>query len=299
MAGLPRSRNVHIGLPAMKGKKMKKRIFAAILAAAMTFSAVPTLLPAAQITVSAASSKKLDAPKNLKVSKKTDSSVTLKWSKVEGADKYAVYRYDSKTKKYVKIKSVSKTSYTVTGLDSGTKYQFKVAALVKGKDGKYTAQTQSEAKSVTTAEYPSFVMPKYGAKKSDTLKSMGKNNFVKITTDDGDTYTANVMYNGKEALCMLIFNEDNTVKGYVLMYDGVSRKAYNKLVDEFDEKYGTPVSEYGDSSASTKMWTHIDLKKKEATGIMLVYDTESQSIMEAFAYAYGSGVGSVFDGVAA
>ena len=290
---------MYIPDPAMKGKKMKKRFFAAILAAAMAFSAVPTLLPAANISVSAAKSEKLPAPESLKVSKKTDSSVTLKWSKVEGADKYAVYQYNSKTKKYVKIKSVSKTSCTVADLDSDTKYQFKVAALVKGKDGKYTAQTLSEAKSVTTAEYPSFVMPKYGAKRSDALKSMGKNNFVKIKTDDGDTYTANVMYSGKEALCMLMFNEDNTIKGFVLMYDGVSRKAYNKLVDQYDEKYGAPVSEYGDSGVSTKMWTYIDPKKKEASGVMVVYDTESQSIMETFAYAYGSGVDSVFDGVAA
>ncbi|MCM1334967.1 MAG: hypothetical protein NC084_10485 [Bacteroides sp.] len=57
---------------------MKKRILAAVLAIFMTVAAVPEILPAASVTVSAASSKKLAAPQNLKVSKKTDTSVTLK-----------------------------------------------------------------------------------------------------------------------------------------------------------------------------------------------------------------------------
>lgn len=279
---------------------MKKRIFAAILAAAMTFTAVPTLLPAADISVSAAKSEKLAAPKNLKVSKKTDSSVTLKWSKVEGADKYVVYQYDSTTKKYGKLASVSKTSCTVTGLDSDTKYSFKVAALVKGKDGKYTAQTQSEAKSVTTDEYPTFVMPKYGEKRSAALKSMGKNNFVKITSNSGEvTYSANVLYRGKEALCTLVINEDDLVKGVVLMYEGVSRKQYNKIVSEYEDQYGVPEREYGDSAGSSKIWIKIDQKKKEAMGAMVVYAVESESIMEVFAYVYDGNSSSMFEGIAA
>lgn len=264
----------------------------------MTATAAPSLLPAASITVSAASSKKLDAPKNLKVSKKTNSSVTLKWNKVTGADKYALYWYDSKTEKYVKIKSVSKTSCTVTGLDSGTKYQFKVAALVKGKDGKYTEQTRSAAKSVTTEEYPAFVQPKFGAKKNDTLKSMGKNNFVKIGTAEGDTYSTNVIYNGREVLCMLMFNDDDTVKGYVLMYQNATRKEYNDLVDRYDEKYGQPMEEYGNSAGSTKMWAYVNAKKEEAIGVMVVYDTEDKTIMEAFAYVYDKN-GEIFGGISA
>ncbi|MCM1334514.1 MAG: fibronectin type III domain-containing protein [Bacteroides sp.] len=129
---------------------MKKRIFAAILAAAMMLTAAPTVLPAANIAVSAAKEEKLAAPKTLKVSSKTETTVTLKWSKVTGADKYAIYQYDKDAEKYVKIKSVSKTTYKITGLDPNTKYSFKVAALVKGNNGKYTVQTKSKAKSVTT-----------------------------------------------------------------------------------------------------------------------------------------------------
>lgn len=116
--------------------KMRKRFFAAILAAAMTLSAAPIILPATNITVSAAKEEKLAAPKTLKVSAKTDTTVTLKWSKVVGADKYAVYRYDEDTEKYVKIKNVSKTTYKVTGLEPDTKYLFKVAGACQGKEWK-------------------------------------------------------------------------------------------------------------------------------------------------------------------
>lgn len=264
---------------------MKKQVFAAILAAAMTFSAVPTLLPAADISASAASSEKLAAPKTLKASAKTDTTVTLKWSKVTGADKYAVYRYDSDTKKYVKVKNVSKTSYTVTGLDPDTKYSFKVAALVKGKDGKYTAQTKSKAKSVTTAEYPSFAMPKYGAKKSAVMKSMG-NGFTKIAAEGGDTYMKNVIYDGKEAICMLMFYDDDRIRGINLIYNDVSRKEYNQLTAAYDEKYGAPYNEYGEAGTSVKIWVAVG---KESMGVMVAYDTQSEQIMETYAYVYEIG----------
>ncbi len=279
---------------------MKKRIFAALLAAAMTFSAVPTLLPAADISVSAAKSEKLAAPKNLKASEKTDSSVTLKWSKVEGADKYAVYQYDSKTKKYVKIKSVSKTSYTVKGLDSDTKYQFKVAALVKGKDGKYTEQTQSEAKSVKTAEYPPFVMPKYGAKREDVLKSMGgKSRFMKNPDREGDdAYISTVLYRGKETACVLIFNEKKQFKGYCMFYNVDSKKEYNEIRNAYDKKYGDPISGNVNTTGENRVWMDANAKKKEVSGLMLIYAAQTNEVTEAFVYVYDN-TDDIFEGIAA
>lgn len=275
---------------------MKKRILAAILAAAMTFSAVPTLLPAADISVCAAKEEKLSAPKNLKVSKKTDSSVTLKWSKVEGADKYAVYRYDNQSKKYVKAGNTSKTSYTVTGLDSDTKYSFKVAALVKGKDGKYAAQTKSGAKSVRTAEYPAFVAPKRGAKKDSVLKSMG-NRFIKspASGDKGEqAYVGAALYQGKTAICTLVFNEKDQIFGYVLTYNAGSKKEYNKICDGYDEKYGDPISEVADTEGISSMWMYTDAKKNALGGLIAVYDAKTNEVTETFAYVYDSG-----DGIAA
>ena len=64
----------------------------------------------------------------------TKDSVTLKWTKVEGASGYRVYQY--KNKKWVKIKSVTTNSYTVKSLKKGATYSFRVRAYSKV-DGKY------------------------------------------------------------------------------------------------------------------------------------------------------------------
>ena len=62
----------------------------------------------------------------------TTKSITLKWSKVSGASGYRVYQYNSKTKEYKHIASVTKgTSYKVSNLKPGTKYKFKVRAYTK------------------------------------------------------------------------------------------------------------------------------------------------------------------------
>ena len=96
-----------------------------------------------------ASSGKLAAPKNISTSA-AYTSVTLTWSDVKGADAYRVYIYNSKTGKYDTAKTVSGTVASVDKLESGKKYKFVVAALVKS-GGKYVAQTTSKAVSVETS----------------------------------------------------------------------------------------------------------------------------------------------------
>ncbi len=61
----------------------------------------------------------------------TTSTITLKWSKVTGADGYAVYMYDTKTKKYKKVNSTTSSKYKITGLKAGKVYKFKVRAYTK------------------------------------------------------------------------------------------------------------------------------------------------------------------------
>lgn len=97
------------------------------------------------------SSDKPAAPQNVKASAKTTDSITLKWDSVDGADAYAVYKYNSSTKKYEKYKTVTKATCKVTGLKKGTKYQFKVKALKKnGK--KYITGGTSKAVAVSTSK---------------------------------------------------------------------------------------------------------------------------------------------------
>lgn len=61
----------------------------------------------------------------------TTSTITLKWNKVTGADGYRVYKYNSKTKKYEKLKDVTGTSLKISKLKAGTAYKYKVRAYTK------------------------------------------------------------------------------------------------------------------------------------------------------------------------
>lgn len=65
---------------------------------------------------------------NLRVTSKTSSSVTLKWSSVKRADRYQVYRYNSSSGTWTRLITTSKTTYKASGLKSGTTYKFRVRA---------------------------------------------------------------------------------------------------------------------------------------------------------------------------
>jgi len=58
-------------------------------------------------------------------------SVTLKWTSSEGADKYVVQQYKGRWKD-VKELSSSKTSYTIKNLKTGESYTYRVKAVDEG-----------------------------------------------------------------------------------------------------------------------------------------------------------------------
>ena len=68
----------------------------------------------------------------LKVSKTAKTSATLTWKKVEGADKYIVYKYVSSSGKYVKAATVTTNKATIENLKSGSSYKFCVKAVGGG-----------------------------------------------------------------------------------------------------------------------------------------------------------------------
>ncbi len=71
---------------------------------------------------------KVTAPQitSITVSEKTSTSVTLKWTVDSKASGYRVYRYNTKTKKYVQLKKLRAKTYTVTNLAPGEYYVFTV-----------------------------------------------------------------------------------------------------------------------------------------------------------------------------
>lgn len=131
-----------------------KQAVCALTAAAMMLGFVPTVnntdfSVSTSITAEAA---KLSVPANVKATV-SGSKATITWSKVKGADGYRVYKYDSAKKAFVRLKTVTGTKTTVSGLKKG-KHYFKIAAVdkVNGKyqagaaSGKITVNIKSSAK---------------------------------------------------------------------------------------------------------------------------------------------------------
>ncbi len=101
----------------------------------------------------------------------TKDTVKLIWGKVPGATGYRVYRYDTKTKKYVKIADTKSTNYTISKLKSGTSYKFAVKAYKKA-DGKTIWSTAY--KTISTATKPAKTNLKATAGKKQAKLSWTK-----------------------------------------------------------------------------------------------------------------------------
>lgn len=75
-----------------------------------------------------------DEPKNVSIGATSGNKAKLKWSAVNGADGYRVYKYNNTLKKWEKVKTLTGTSYNVTVSEKGGD-KFRVRAYVKY-DGK-------------------------------------------------------------------------------------------------------------------------------------------------------------------
>ena len=110
---------------------MKKKLFSKLAAAALAASMVIGTATTSLSTYAA----NLNQVTGLSVVERDEDELTLKWKKVAGADGYLLYRYNTNTKKWQKIKTTSKTRYEVEHLKAGTKYHFAVRAYDKTKSG--------------------------------------------------------------------------------------------------------------------------------------------------------------------
>jgi len=206
---------------------LKRKVLSAALAGVLTFGSagVADVLPTT--VVAEAKSSKLAAPKNFKAKSKTSDSVTLSWSKVSGAKAYRIFKYDSAKKKWVKVKDVKKTTYTVENLEAGTKYKFKICALKKNSKGKYVKQTTSKAITVKTGEKTSTV--------DTTEYTVGaEEDFEYYENDTGITITK---YNGKIKKLIIpdtIGGKEVTVlEGYkvkICLYRGLCEKCTGVVI---------------------------------------------------------------------
>ncbi len=161
--------------------KRKYRLAGILLAGAMAVTGMAPLPPQLGITASAAS--KLAAPTGLKATAKRETSLTIAWDAVTGAEAYRLYRYSDETKTFEEYATLTKTSYTLKQLYSGTEYRFRVVALVKsGKE--WVAGKASKILKVKTTGEVKLLPPgnlRAGAYKKSVLLTWDK-------TDGADAY---------------------------------------------------------------------------------------------------------------
>ena len=140
--------------------------------------------------------KTVTAPKdvnNLRVSSKSNNSVTLKWNSVKRADKYQVYKYDKTSGTWDRLITTSKTSYKVSGLSSGTSYRFKVRPYRAALGYKYygdfediSVKTASGSSSSASSGYIGETRAKQIAlNKAGVSSSKAEFTRVKLDYDDG------------------------------------------------------------------------------------------------------------------
>ena len=111
-------------------RNMKNRVIIILLAL--------TLIIPVKINKVNAKNTEIDTPKNLIVWCKDLHTLKLKWSKLDKVSGYKVYRYQKSQKKYKVLKTLGakKNKYTDKNLKKHKIYKYKVAAFIKGKDGK-------------------------------------------------------------------------------------------------------------------------------------------------------------------
>lgn len=78
--------------------------------------------------ISGLKQERISKPSKVKAASAAYNKVKIRWSAVSGAAGYEVCRYNSSTKKYTALASVTGTSYTAGALDTGTSYSYAVRA---------------------------------------------------------------------------------------------------------------------------------------------------------------------------
>lgn len=116
---------------------IKAIIIGMLLAVSFAFSA------------SASTSNRPDNVSTLMQKSASETSVTLTWSAVEGAEEYKVYIYDKNQKKYLSYGKYKSNSCKVTGLNAGENYRFKVKAINTVSSKNYYSKNSAFATAVT------------------------------------------------------------------------------------------------------------------------------------------------------
>lgn len=252
-------------------------------AALLMMTAVPLLpasdknTPVTAISASAATktkkTTKLPAPKGLTYSAYKKGGILLSWEKTEGAEAYAVYQYDSKKSKWIRLTITQKLGIQISDIHSGKKYYFKVAALDK-RDGKYYL-----------GEYSGSVMVQYNYETA--ASGTGVSNSASLTTSDqqtmlSDYYTRNLGLDSELAKsmnvvssCAVIANAQSSGGSVMLVKHTYADGNYIIYGYCISNKRVVPVGSGAIASSQTKYGKDAYFVKEESGNRYYIYYVKS------------------------
>lgn len=175
----------------------------------------------AVINISTSKKEELLPPPEKVSLQSSNSSISISWSAVKGADAYAIYIAPGVSDVFELYKNISNTNYTLNDLKANTPYKIKIAALKK-KNGKYITQSFTERIHISL----------YSKKATTVDKESVINNYPPVV------FTPNNL--------MLVFGQ----KYYLTKINNTQSDYYNKPV----VAYPVRITNYGDSTQSHKYY---------------------------------------------
>ena len=219
----------------------------------------------------------------------SDSSVTVKWDKVNGAAKYRLF-YKTDSERWTKLVDTDSTSYTLTDAKLGTTYTFTVRCL--SADGNYASSYDAvgisimplldtpELSSVTADSYCSITVkwgPVSGTAQYRVFYKTASVGWTIIADTDSTSYT----WTGAEAGTTYTF----TVR--CVSEDGVYTSAYDAIGMSVTPLLATPMLSgvtANSSSSVTVKWDKVSgatqyrvFYKTASVGWTIIADTDSTS----------------------
>ena len=224
---------------------------------------------------------------NISLKKNTASSYTFKWDAVKGASGYEIFRYNTSLKKYEKVKTTNKTSYTVEKLSSGMIDKYSIRAYmvinktnvygpyssaftvsVKPADAKKPKVKETTNSTITvtwsgvknatgyvvyTVKNNKYTKVGTTAKTSFTIKKLNKNTKYSIAVRAYIKTTLKTSYSGYSPVLTAKTNPMPTTKaGIVELFNGAYKKTLKlkNVYVEKTEKVNVSLTETDGSSAS-------------------------------------------------
>ncbi|MCD8218205.1 MAG: fibronectin type III domain-containing protein [Clostridiales bacterium] len=212
----------------------------------------------------------------LKVAERDDDELTLKWTKVSGASGYQLYRYDTSTKTWKKIKTTSKTNYEVENLTSATQYKFRVRAYTKS--GSKTTYGSYSA-TLTTYTEPGEVKNLKASKKTTSSVTLTWSKVSRATKYQVYIYNTTQ----KKYVCKTTVNGTSaTISGlssgttYKFKVRAYKASGDSKYYGDFSDVYSVKTTAKSSSSTSTST-SYIGTTKAKSIALTDAGVTESKA----------------------